>query len=76
MAIQYYALRGTEWDKPYPSGMFRVISSDSTFIMERADKKGNWIEDFELIRYLAGYSDDAEEITKDEADDFLKFFKG
>jgi hypothetical protein len=76
MAVQYYALRGTGWDKPHPSGMFRVISDESSFIMERVDKKGNWIEDFDLIRHLAGYSDDAEEITKGEADGYLKFFKG
>lgn len=73
--IEYYALRGIGWDKEYPSGMFRIIRGKETLTFERVDRQGNWVKDSSLIRHIAGYSDDAEPITQEEADKVLEYFR-
>lgn len=73
--VEYYALRGIGWDKDIPSGMFRIIRGPEHLVFERVDREGNWVEDPSLIRYITGYSDDAEPITQEEADRVLAYYK-
>lgn len=73
--VTYYELRGIGWDKKYPSGLFRKIETATTISFERMDANGAWVEAPSLIRYIAGYSDDAYVVTKEWADEVLEYYR-
>jgi hypothetical protein len=72
---EYYELRGLEPQSEMPSGMFRIAKSEDGLWYERITIDGEWVMDNTLIRYLAGYSDDAYKISKKKADIIIDYFK-
>jgi hypothetical protein len=73
--IDYYELRGVEWPHKFPSGMFRVVTTDEGMSFERVDLHGKWVWDPDLARHLGGYDDTAEPITEKEAKAFLDYLR-
>lgn len=72
---EYYELRGLEPQGEMPSGLFRVVTTDDGLYYERVTIDGEWVEDNAMVRYFAGYADEAILITKAEADKFLDYLK-
>jgi hypothetical protein len=73
---KYYELRGLgrSATTEMPSGMFREVESDGKLWYERITLYGEWVGDNSLIRHIAGYSDEAEEITKKRAKEIEDYF--
>jgi hypothetical protein len=74
---KYYELRGLgeSANTEMPSGMFRVAESEDGLWYERITLDGNWEMDNSLVRHVAGYSDEAEEITSKRANKIEAYFK-
>ena len=75
MKYTYYELRGLDPQSKMPNGMFRIVETDNKLWYERITLDGRWIEDNTLVRYIAGYADDAEKISKIKADKFEAYLK-
>jgi hypothetical protein len=75
-SYKYYELRGLgrSATTKMPSGMFREVESDGKLWYERITLDGKWVGDNSLIRHIAGYSDEAEEITKRRAAKIEAYF--
>lgn len=58
-----------------PSGMVRIARTEDGLWYERITLNGEWVMDNSLIRYFAGYADEAEKISKKKADKFANYFK-
>jgi hypothetical protein len=73
---KYYELRGLgeSATTKMPSGMFRVVESEDGLWYERITLEGNWVVDNSLVRHVAGYSDEAQEITKKRAAKIETYF--
>ena len=74
---EYYGLRGLgdSAETEMPSGIFRVVRTEDGLWYENITWDGKWRMDNELIRYFAGYGDEAEKITKEKADKFIDYLK-
>jgi hypothetical protein len=75
-SYKYYELRGLgeSANTKMPSGMFRIAEIEDGLWYERITLEGQWVVDNELVRHVAGYSDEAEEITKKRADKIEAYF--
>jgi len=72
---EYYELRGLDPQGKMPSGMLRVVKSEDGLWYEKIMLDGKWVVDNELVRYFAGYADDAEKISKEKADEFVAYLR-
>jgi hypothetical protein len=75
-SYKYYELRGLgeSSNTKMPSGMFRIAETEDGLWYERITLDGNWEMDNSLVRHVAGYSDEAEEITKRRAAKIEAYF--
>jgi len=73
---KYYELRGLgeSATTEMPSGMFRIVETEDGLWYERITLEGQWEMDNSLVRHVAGYSDEATEITKRKADKIEAYF--
>ena len=72
---EYYELRGLDPQGEMPSGLIRKVRSKEGLHFERITLGGEWEVDNGLIRYFAGYNDDAERVSKKEADKFIEYLQ-
>lgn len=76
MTYEYYGLRGpTEGANKFPSGMFRVIRTPKSMLLERVTIDGKWVADASLYRHFSGDSDDAVPMTKKQAEEYLAYLQ-
>ena len=75
MTTEYYELRGLDPQSKMPSGMFRIIETNTKLWYERITLDGRWVMDNTLVRYIAGYTNEAEKISKAKADKFEAYLK-
>lgn len=71
--IRYFAL-GTITDDPVEQagGMMREVQGRGAYRLERVDRNGRWVLDYELLRYLTGNDDAYEQITPQQAAEIAK----
>ena len=72
---EYYGTRGLGPKHKMPAGVFRIVKTEDELWYEQVTMEGEWLMDNELVRYIAGYADDAEPISKKLADEFIAYLK-
>ena len=77
MAItyEYYKIVGLGPKRKMPGGLIREARDEDGLWYEHITLEGDWLEDSNLIRYFAGYTDEAELVTKKEANTIIEYFK-
>ncbi len=65
--IKYFATVGNGDTPENPGGVFRERTQPGERYLEYMTLDGEWISDPALVRYFAGYADEAEPITAELA---------
>ncbi len=72
---EYYEMRGLGPQSEMPAGILRIAKSKDGLWYERPTWNGEWIMDNELVRYFAGYADEAERTSEKKAKEFIAYLR-